>query len=345
MEQFNTLFQKSTMALLLSPPATGKTSLIIDIFKQKIQKVIYISPLRALAEEFYMRVKKCGEVYIVSSFSESRVKVKKFKNSKNALIIITPELMDSDLFWIIYIQSPLVVVDEFHLFFYWRSFRPVLWETCMGLANIDARVLALSATFSKELLLQFEHDFLLGMNNLYLMDFGNQKLKNYPIINKTFSNNGLGKRVLNKYLIFELFEKFNGTILYFCRYRSEVDIWLKFCKKNNINAIGCVGGESLEFSRQLKKRQDIKCIFSTIALSHGVNLPMINKIFISYNVENHDLYIQMVGRGGRKGEKFELYCTNQEKISNIFMKLYDYFKVFMLNIKITLLWEFRSYDY
>ena len=46
-------------------------------------------------------------------------------------------------------------------------------------------------------------------------------------------------------------------------------------------------------------------------MSHGVNLPEIKKVFINYEVKNYELWLQMIGRGGRQGSLYEVYSFDQ----------------------------------
>ena len=73
-------------------------------------------------------------------------------------------------------------------------------------------------------------------------------------------------------------------------------------------ALGCVGGEVDQFLNSVKENEgSIDCIFSTTTLSHGVNLPEIKKVFIDYEIKNYDFWLQMIGRGGRKGSEYQVY--------------------------------------
>jgi hypothetical protein len=42
-----------------------------------------------------------------------------------------------------------------------------------------------------------------------------------------------------------------------------------------------------------------------------VNLPKLEKIFFTYKVSNIDFWIQMVARGGRKGEAYKVYALEK----------------------------------
>src|SRR5690606_2006907 len=106
-----------------------------------------------------------------------------------------------------------------------------------------------------------------------------------------------------------------NTILLFCKYRSEVEEYTKkYSQKYSL--LSCVGGETKDFSLSLANSEAApKLIIATTCLSHGVNLPLIARIYFTYLVEDLDFYTQMVGRGGRKGEVFEVHCLEKEAFS------------------------------
>ena len=62
--------------------------------------------------------------------------------------------------------------------------------------------------------------------------------------------------------------------------------------------------------KNYNKNDPPRVIFSTSALSHGVNLGLIDEIYIGYLLKNEDMWIQMASRGGRSGESFNIYSFN-----------------------------------
>jgi superfamily II helicase len=121
------------------------------------------------------------------------------------------------------------------------------------------------------------------------------------------------------------------VILVFCRFRKEVDLWVSQLKNRGYNVLGCKGGEVNKFLEDYRGNKMIQCICTTSALSHGVNLLNVSKVFFSYPVTNRDLWFQMVGRGGRTGEAFEFFGYNsflkKERGLFLFLKaiLYDFY--------------------
>ncbi len=85
-----------------------------------------------------------------------------------------------------------------------------------------------------------------------------------------------------------------------------------FLKSKEKSVLTCVGGESRDFVLQLNQEVQLDFIVATTVVSHGVNLPNIGKVYFTYNVENLDFYLQMLGRGGRSGESFEVHTLSTQ---------------------------------
>ncbi|MFI5390349.1 MAG: DEAD/DEAH box helicase [Bacteriovoracales bacterium] len=302
MNSLNDLLIKGTFVLFLAPPGWGKTRLLATLFNEFDRKIIFVSPLRALAEEFGKSFNKNSNVLIMRKRSEVEI-FDKFLKKRRALLILTPELFKERYYLeLSTLKEPyLVVLDEFHLFYSWGSdFRPILMEVLMGLAGTSVPLLGLSATVTN--LDQVFGDFLLNFENCFLIDLGNRTLMRPPTKFYWF----LSKKVFNRRFLFEI-GRAKGVILYFCQYRHEVDKWVQYSRRKGIKALGCKGGEVEKFILELEEVENVQCIFATTALSHGVNLPSIRKVFIGYQVFDKNFWIQMTGRGGRRGESFELY--------------------------------------
>ena len=327
MNSLNTLLKKDTFALFLAPPAWGKTRLLASLFNDFDRKIIFVSPLRALAEEFFKSFQKNPKVFIMRKRSEDEI-FDRFLKKKKGILVITPELFKERYYLDLSTlrDDHLIVLDEFHLFYSWGlDFRPILFEVLMGLCGTDLPMLGLSATVGD--LKKVEADFCLNFEQCFLINLGNQTLKNSPSRAYWF----LSKKVFNRRFLFEL-GKADGVILYFCQYRYEVDRWIQYSKRKGIKALGCKGGEVAKFILDLEEVENVQCIFATTALSHGVNLPSIRKVFIGYQVFDKDFWIQMTGRGGRRGESFELY-----HFDGFLGSKWGYFKTLFLDIVLILM--------
>lgn len=297
---------KCSFTLLLAPPGWGKTTLVLDLYERYQGRVVFISPLRALAEEFYKRSSELKNVLSLSIREDIDERLKLFLAKKKGLLICTAERLTSELIEIFSQENTLYIFDEFHLFYYWgQSFRPTLWEKVMEVCNNNGKILGLTATMDTHLLEYWKRDFRVGSDKCFLINLGNQKLFNEP--KKIESYALLGEKVFRRRFLEIIRNEKSGSSLYFCRFREEVDQWVYLCKRLRINAIGCVGGEVDQFLLDLERNPSPKCIFSTSALSHGVNLPVISNVFLSYPINNTDFWVQMVGRGGRDGSNYYAY--------------------------------------
>lgn len=264
------------LLLLTSPPASGKTYWIKSFKEtQKSKRILVVSPLRALANE-------CKE------------------NWETEISVMTPEE------WMKKKESfDIVIFDEFHLNFYWGdSFRPLMWEMFYEVVENPELVVLLTATLTSEMRAEIEH-FSTHFDRMLWADQGNQQLKNLPqIYLRAPSKNWLIDVIFNE-------PKTNSVRLIFCEFKDEVRSLAKMLNEKGYSTISCIGGESDQMASRLKDCPRPDFIISTTVLSHGVNLPSIQKIYFLYPTKNIDFWIQMVARGGRRGESYEVYSLEK----------------------------------
>lgn len=260
------------LLVLTAPPASGKTHLISSLIQQFDRPLLVISPLRALANEC---LTKWGSSCVVMTPEEW---IKKGKSSR------------------------IIILDEFHLYFYWGdSFRPQMWEAFYEMVQRTELVIFLTATLTNEMREEIKR-YNCHFDQITWVDHGNQQLKNKPHhYFKAYSVKWIEKYLLS-------LSNPTGVNLIFCAYRSEVVKWEKLLKGQGHSVWTCVGGEASLFSLKVQSERPPKFIVATTVLSHGVNLPNISRIFFLYPVKNLDFWIQMVARGGRRGEKFEVFA-------------------------------------
>jgi ATP-dependent DNA helicase RecQ len=260
------------LLILTAPPASGKTHLIENLIQQFRETPLVISPLRALANECFI---KWGPTCAVATPEE-------WLNKKR--------------------KSNIIIFDEFHLYFYWGdSFRPSMWEAFFEATQSAELVVLLTATLTAEMLKEIKL-FGCQFDQMIWVNHGNQQLKYMP------------KRYTRAYdlkwmerLIESDLSSF-GTSLIFCPYRADVEKWEKRLISRGKTVWSCVGGEAHLFSQKCQTETPPQFIVATTVLSHGVNLPTISQIFFLYPVRNLDFWIQMVARGGRRGESFVVYA-------------------------------------
>jgi superfamily II DNA or RNA helicase len=121
----------------------------------------------------------------------------------------------------------------------------------------------------------------------------------------------LSSRSMMKTLILQSKPSRTGVTLIFCRYRQEVMKTTLDLRTRGRVVWSCIGGESAAFSERVRNEAPPEFIVSTTVLSHGVNLPKIVRIIFLDPVNSLDFWIQMVARGGRRGEKFDVYSLEK----------------------------------
>jgi superfamily II DNA or RNA helicase len=285
--------------ILTAPPGWGKTYKLLEAIKTSKRKVVFIFPLRALCDEVYLK----SIEFKIPVINLRSVKDYELVLEKNYdLIVTTPELVkfsDSLLEYVF-------ILDEFHLFYYWGdSFRERMQEIYMEITSFSVPVIFLTATLGDKLKDRLVNELRLNYENIYQINMGNQLLKNYP--NKIY----LYPKYLQSWIKDDYkYSNKRGTSLIFCKYRQEVKKVTNELRSMGYCVLSCVGGEAQGFVNILNTKDKIDFIVATSVISHGVNLPNIQNLYFTYKVENLDFYIQMVGRGGRSGEVFNIHVQN-----------------------------------
>ena len=311
MKLIEQLFNPSQFTLLTAPVAAGKTRLVIEFYQENQFKIIFVSPLRALANEVYSKLEGVEKnVFLTGGKTPVEDCMVNFLQCRKAFLVATMELLSEDFLEACSLQKDKIIfiLDEFHLFYHWgESFRPILHDRFLAVLDTQAPVLGITATMSSDLLEHLKEDLKYHNETWFHIDYGNHQLHRHP--KKIHCFKMLSVEIFHRAMWRELSQKnHNDVYLIFCSYRSEVDELVSRTKRMGLRSVGCVGGEVEQFLIDLKKRnEEVDCIFSTTTLSHGVNLPEIKKIFINYEVKNYDFWLQMIGRGGRRGSDYEVY--------------------------------------
>jgi superfamily II DNA helicase RecQ len=286
------------LLVFVAPPAFGKTAWLQN-YIQGSGWWIFVSPLRALALE----VKRKNWQVPVYSLWENPSEWERF-NDEGGLLVTTPEKLSPYLEALIDTNSikPIIIWDEWHLNECWgESFRPYLLEVELLVLNLGFPMVALTATLDQESYakLQSWQSFI----SIQIIDFGNFILKNKPASKICYLPSYSDWLNLH---IKRLLREPRKKILIFVRYRSQVDEWLDYCRHQKIQAIGCKGGETEVFVQELIQATNLQVIVTTTVLSHGVNLPPFTHVVLTYQEKSDVLWLQMVARGGRRGEPYQL---------------------------------------
>jgi len=299
--------------LVTAPVAKGKTYAILNLYKNTQSQFVFVSPLRALADEIYQKLKDQKNIYYIhESKNDLKSDWESFLKKRKAFFVFTFETLSDELIDSL-IESKLkilFVLDEFHLLYLWRDFRPIMHEKFLGILNSEMPIVALTATMNQLNMKELKNDLSYYQDSFVHLDFGNKELFYLP--SKVHQLHGFDKKLLLRSFIINLRNKNEKEVfLLFAEFRSEVDQWVEITRRLGFQSIGCVGGEVSQFTKELSEtvyeKRKLDCIIATSTLSHGVNLPEISKVFFSYQVNQDDFWLQMVGRGGRSGGRYEVY--------------------------------------
>ncbi|MBT4790482.1 MAG: DEAD/DEAH box helicase [Halobacteriovoraceae bacterium] len=290
--------------LITAPPGWGKTYKLLHAIQKTKRKTVFIFPLRALCDEVHLSaVSKNIRVLNLRSMEDYQ----SLSSVSYELVVVTPELFK----FCDELSDFLFVIDEFHLFYYWGdTFRERMQEMYMELTSYSVPVMFLTATLGESQYKRLRTELALNYENIYHLNMGNQTLMNLP--RKVFYY----PRFFRKWLDEDYcFAAKRGTSLIFCQYRDEVKEIASHLKNHGHTVLSCVGGEAAMFIQQLNSLKKVDFIVATSVVSHGVNLPKIRNIYFTYNVQNLDFYLQMLGRGGRAGEGFNVHVLSTQYFS------------------------------
>lgn len=293
------------LLILTAPPSSGKTYFIGKYWRQWAQIVVFMAPLRAICEEVYSKLaddtSENQEVYMITSRSDAIELAK--KRPKKALIITGFESFyyhHKEFQNLLAPPDVLFILDEFHLIDLWgQSFRPLLMETFVQISLEKSSILALSASINDNVKEWLEVGVSQGVRRIKWVNCGNMTFKNPPLI-RLLLPAPLFFIAFHVMIFYSLFSQ--KAVLMFCRYKKEVESLGKTYRVF-VKVLTCVGGQTKRFI-QLLSRSSPQLIIATSCLGHGVNLPSLVAVFINYYESHPDLRLQMLSRGGRKGERF-----------------------------------------
>lgn len=294
---------KSSFHLIYAPPGHGKTTGLLTLFRELEVGLVFLSPLRAIAEEVFKRAQAQGlEVQwrALNAPKQKTFVVSTFESFK-------PELFDPKRF--------IFVIDEVHLIYYWgEDFRPRLFESFYDLAELGGVVMGLTASLAPTLYPRFKADIMMGFDEFHLYDLGGGELLFRP----KFSWGLTLLSVAEQLMMIALTLKFyRGRALIFCRTRAEVAWVSEFLERRHLRVASCLGGEVEQFLAQCHTQGEPQVIVATTVLSHGVNLGAIRLVCFLSQVDKSDFYLQMCARGGRDGGGFVVVHRQHRRLTSL----------------------------
>ncbi len=288
-------FPRQVFQLWIAPPAWGKTKHIVELVTSGEEEFLFISPLRALA-----------------------IEVK--RNCSVLNTVLPEEILSYDWESLARLKPRLIVIwDEIHLMHRWgESFRPAYLEAWYGFCLSGLRGIGMTATLDDEV-----KDFListLSHSHEYLLigDAGNFAFHNRQV------RYLLGPREWRE----ELMMVSKRTIV-FCPHRHEVDNWVERLQSEGVRAWGCKGGETRDFQARLLVERAPDIIVATSCLSHGVNLPKLERVILFDESAPWWMIHQMQTRAGRRGGAFEVWGSLSHPNVPLPSKMSAFLKLFI----------------
>ena len=307
------LLEKNEHSILNMATGSGKTflaELAIESVLESGYKVIYVTPLRALASQQQEKWGQRFSKYKVGIFTGETIQKSTTKSSysKAQLLIMTPERLDACMrnwrsHWTWFPDVSLVVIDEFHIL--GQAGRgPRLEGTITRMIRLNPflRIIGLSATIPND------EELALWLHGISFRSKWRQvPLEKHIVRFKTAKE----KPALLLQEVRRCIAS-GGQSLVFCNSRSRVQTLSGFLRENGI-ASECHHAGLLQ--EQRKKVEDgfrsrqIQVLVATSTLEMGLNLPARQVvIYDSYSFSESGFaplpvwsFMQRAGRAGRPG--------------------------------------------
>lgn len=299
------MFSLGSFSLLMAPPAWGKTRLFRQWVGEIPRPFLYISPLRALANEV---VGALGDHPGLCQTNGKLTRDAWQRWAREApyarILVVTPEQLPEGIWEELatIVPEAVIVWDEVHLVSLWgESFRSKLLEQWWGYSASGLAGVGLSATVDASLR-EFLQESLAGLDCDWLEgdagNFGFKQKPRYRFLPLSWMPTLLQDQLPDS----------SGNTLLFCPYRQQVDHWVRLLREQGLSVVGCKGGETADFQMRLTEVSFPVVIVATSCLSHGVNLPSLERVVLLYRETHPAMLHQMLTRGGRKGEAYEVWC-------------------------------------
>ncbi len=307
------LLEKNEHSILNMATGSGKTFLAELAIKSVLEsgyKVIYVTPLRALASQQQEKWEQRFSKYKVGVFTGETIQKSTTKSSysKAQLLIMTPERLDACMrnwrsHWTWFPDVSLVVIDEFHIL--GQSGRgPRLEGTITRMIRLNPflRIIGLSATIpNDEELASWLHGISFRSKwrqvplEKHIVRFKAAKEKPALLLREV-------RRCIAS----------GGQSLVFCNSRSRVQTLSRFLRENGIvsecHHAGLLQEQRKKVEDGFRSRQ-IQVLVATSTLEMGLNLPARQVvIYDSYSFSESGFaplpvwsFMQRAGRAGRPG--------------------------------------------
>ncbi len=319
-------YQEGYSGLVNAPTGSGKTyslfiPAILSANKEKGLKIIWVTPIRALAKEIYNASVRAAEgmkikwrVEIRTGDTSSTTRQKQWKDAPD-MLITTPEsihvMMATKGYSDYFTNLQAIIVDEWHELI--GSKRGVQMELAISrlktITNHNLRVWGISATIGN---LEEAMDILLGINKpakSMLIRSGIEKNIEVRSIlpDKINSLPWAGHLGLNMaHYLLPLIHQYNSTLI-FTNTRAQCEIWYQKLLELDDNLAGVIAMHHGSISRELRDWVEdalyegkLKAVVCTSSLELGVDFRPVENIIQIGSPKGVAKFMQRAGRSGHQ---------------------------------------------
>jgi ATP-dependent DNA helicase RecQ len=308
---------KDTLALL---PTGGGKSICFQVPTLAKEGIcIVISPLIALmkdqVENLLSKNIRAAAIYSGLHSREIELILRDCVKGKIKFLYLAPERLKNELLKnsIQQMNVNLLAIDESHCISQWGyDFRPPYLEIAAfrELLPKTVPVLALTATATKEVIIDIQQRLNFKAENVFRNSFYRENLTYY-----VFKENNKYNRLL------QIASRTPGSGIVYVRSRRRTKELADFFNRNNISAdlyhAGLTIKERGEKQNQWKTNKT-RIIVATNAFGMGIDKPDVRFIVHMDIPDNLEAYFQEAGRGGRDGQRaYAILLYEDEDIINL----------------------------
>ena len=315
---------KDTLGLM---PTGGGKSLTFQVPVMEMEGVcIVVTPLIALMKDQVDNLKERGikAAAVYSGMSRDLIITTLenciFGNFK--FLYVSPERLTSEIFLIKLraMKVCLLVVDEAHCISQWGyDFRPSYLKISDIRTHLpDIPVLALTATATKDVVVDIQKKLLFKKQNVFRKSFVRKNLS-YVV---RHSEDKIGELV-------NILNSVRGTSIVYVRSRKATQSIAQALIDNRINASFFHAG--LKYEDKVEKQNqwklnECRVIVSTNAFGMGIDKPDVRSVIHMDLPNSLEEYYQEAGRAGRDGEKsYAVILWNKQDTINLKKRITDSF--------------------
>lgn len=223
------------------------------------------------------------------------------RSGKTKLVYVAPERFFNERFraWLSELEISLMAIDEAHCISQWgHNFRPDYLKLGELVQQFSVRrVLALTATATRDVVQDIRHVFLIDEKDVVRTRFFRPNLQLY--------STGVSESGRKAYLLEQLKSRPQGpTLVYVTTQRTAEEI-AEYLQENELEAYAYHAGlpaEKREEIQQTFLASQQAIVVATIAFGMGIDKPDIRYVYHFNLSKSMEAYAQEIGRAGRDGK-------------------------------------------